>query len=528
MKKIYFLGIALGFCAIANAQNDYVEPIIVPDDGFQRVSPYATFAGGQDLMMNTVTYDIKNKKEYIYYTAYPGTGNFIANNGMAVGEDNATDQHALVMFNGERYIPKTLANIGTSSLTSITPDASRACGWYQNTGLSGPTYIPFYVDIDANGEFGKPVALPYPRTDFFKDVPQFIIAQYISDDGKTIAGYLRDSSGFYSYPLIYRQDDNGDWSYTFPTEALFNPDNLPLPTWPNIKEPPKPQLKDYMSDEEWAAYQEALKSNPSVPYWNYMTDQEYKDYEWAISDWTKEVAEASKPIDEYWQNMWKVGKNECFDSNLVLSADGKYLLASTGITSEETTSDDYSFFQPYLFDLENNTYEKVETEVALIPHQILQDGTLVTITDPYSFMPYVCYVKLPEDNEFIPFTQYLEESRFAGYLPWLEDTLGVIGGVIGYDPITGEAIYGDYVITGTVSFSNDMVATVGGYYIGGECFSYIFYDENAEVNEVSVDNEEVFTVYNLNGVKVLSTKDKNEVNNLPKGIYIVNGKKIAI
>lgn len=38
----------------------------------------------------------------------------------------------------------------------------------------------------------------------------------------------------------------------------------------------------------------------------------------------------------------------------------------------------------------------------------------------------------------------------------------------------------------------------------------------------------VYKVYNLQGVKVLETKDASEINTLAKGIYIINGKKIAL
>lgn len=38
----------------------------------------------------------------------------------------------------------------------------------------------------------------------------------------------------------------------------------------------------------------------------------------------------------------------------------------------------------------------------------------------------------------------------------------------------------------------------------------------------------VYKVYNPQGVKVLETLDASEINNLPKGIYIVNGKKVVV
>ena len=45
---------------------------------------------------------------------------------------------------------------------------------------------------------------------------------------------------------------------------------------------------------------------------------------------------------------------------------------------------------------------------------------------------------------------------------------------------------------------------------------------------VAEPTDGIYKVYNLQGVKVLETKDTNNVNTLPAGIYIVNGKKVIL
>lgn len=51
----------------------------------------------------------------------------------------------------------------------------------------------------------------------------------------------------------------------------------------------------------------------------------------------------------------------------------------------------------------------------------------------------------------------------------------------------------------------------------------------AGVESLIGENEAaIYKAYNLNGVKVMETKDAGEINNLPKGIYIVNGKKVVV
>ena len=61
-------------------------------------------------------------------------------------------------------------------------------------------------------------------------------------------------------------------------------------------------------------------------------------------------------------------------------------------------------------------------------------------------------------------------------------------------------------------------------------FSEILPIENSKVEspEVDVDGTEYFKVFNLNGANVLNTANRSDLNNLPEGLYIINGKKVMI
>ena len=48
------------------------------------------------------------------------------------------------------------------------------------------------------------------------------------------------------------------------------------------------------------------------------------------------------------------------------------------------------------------------------------------------------------------------------------------------------------------------------------------------IDEIALESTEGYTVYNLQGILVMKTKDKTELGNLPHGIYIVNNKKQLI
>jgi len=56
------------------------------------------------------------------------------------------------------------------------------------------------------------------------------------------------------------------------------------------------------------------------------------------------------------------------------------------------------------------------------------------------------------------------------------------------------------------------------------------YDPASGIKDVSVDDvrADVFKVYNLAGMLVKETVDKTEAYDLPTGIYIINGRKVAI
>lgn len=53
-------------------------------------------------------------------------------------------------------------------------------------------------------------------------------------------------------------------------------------------------------------------------------------------------------------------------------------------------------------------------------------------------------------------------------------------------------------------------------------------DQNSGIEDIVSDTDSGYIVYNLNGIRVLKTSNKSDLELLPKGIYIVNNKKVAI
>ena len=546
MKKIYLLGIACLLSGTVIAQ-DYVTPQIA-DFFAQKISPDGSYIAGQDGETGTIGYLYSpiTKKLVQANNFYPGAGNCVSNTGIIVGQEIATSEsHCGIVINGKVSQPATLKFPNDySCLNAITPDGTRAVGYMPATGAT--SYIPFYVNINSNGVVSAPIKLDYPKKDLFGEVPQQVIPVHISQDGRTIAGTVVDGTGFYSYPIVYTMDENGTWSYTLPSEPLFNPDKIAVPKYPEINwnDPsypvsPSKEPQKFMTPEEYQEWQEALKSDPNANFWDFMTDEEYAKYEQARREyqaWQDELI--GDKFDRYWKAMYEIGKYQMFSmNNFALSGDGRYLAAANGIINEGTTSEKYVGYTTYVFDLEKGTNTTLKTENAwIVPTQIFPNGRVIGVTDPTNaFIPFEAYMCEPGSDSYIKFMTFLE-NKIPSYVDWIEDNLGMYG-TIGYEP-DGTAITGFYVVTGWMVMSDDMSVIAGGYPFADndndgwkEGLTYVFYDPTGtvEVEEVAVEaEEEVFNVFNLNGIKVLTTKDKAAVSNLPKGIYIVNGKKLAI
>lgn len=518
----------LAMSMTAFADSEYVKPAEVYDMAAQCVSRNGEWVVGQDANGSVVYgYNVATGHidEYGGYTI--GNGNCVANNGMIVGQELGANPRGCVMINGKAEVPSTLQNRGLSTIDAITPDGRRVCGHF--SGSSTVMQVPFVMDISASGKYGIPVSLPFPRKDFFGDTPQFVNAITISDDGKTIAGFVQDGSGFYSWPIVYTQLEQGNWVYYEPTASLFNPDGLPLPKIPDDVEwgengaPAPPVFTDYMSPEGMEAWKEALKEDPDASPFDFMSSSENAAYNKAVYEYNRAQLEyLNKIYDQYWAQMQAVGKDEQFVLNQVsLSPDGKWLVVSKG-SSGDQPGEVLTGSELWQFNTEDDSHIVIPSPEGthLLPKSITADGSLIAVTSPSDFFPFTAYILLKGDNSFIPFAEFIE-TEFPAYWPWLEDSVLTQFGVIGYDP-DGKEIYGSYTITGYISVSDDFKVIAGGYPLE-PAFSYIFSGEGlsgaVDDIEVEADEEDDAPYYNLQGIRVENPRN---------GIFIHNGKKVRI
>lgn len=525
MKKL-LLTFVLGV-ATAGIYAQAPKPYTIPEAFVQNVSKNGRFAMAQDVAGNAIMLSVNTQLAEWFQTYYPGNGNCVSDNGVMVGQ-SIEDEKCAIMKDGKAKKLQFVSNSAIGSLDAITPDGTRASGYISNPNGGFTTSVPFYCDLNENGEVMDYQILPYPKEDFFNDAPQFCNATYISDDGKTIAGIVMAGSGFYTYPIVYSQNENGEWNYVCPSQPLFNPDHLEIPEAPdddNLPLPDPPQITSYMSTQKAMEWENAMKQyndtrDESYNPWNnldyYISLEDYDEWESAVSQYYKDIKEQIEAIyDQYWKDMAKIGAGARFIPNMALSPQGNLLMASLGINDDEYTTDESDSYVTYLFDLENETFSKLESlhSENLIPTQIMEDGTLVGLSAPRTPLPYNAYIRLAGEEDFISFYDYMSDTA-PSFLPWIEENVNLTS---------------SNGLSGMISFSGDMNVIAGGKPFSSAMMSYIIVLKESGVESIKVEDQNgTYRVFNLNGINVLNTNEKEKLLDLPCGLYIINGKKTII
>lgn len=467
-------------------------------------------------------YNIKTHEYYDYWGSFYGLGNCIANNGMSVG--SATDR-AVVQFNGQIIFPPTLNTnkIWFCDVNAITPDASRLVGLLNNPEGGEMMFLPFISDISEDGTVGEPVILPHPKVDFFGMTPQRATAVWISNDGKTVIGDFVDWRGMYTVPIVYTESETGEWSYYLPSEQLFNPTNIELPENPWKYEPEFPEFVDFMSPVARAAYEKeydqwaaggytGVRPDPA----NFMTQEEIDAYNAAAIEYNtwSDDPEVQLAIKNYVRIYLEVLKySPDFDQNeMTIHPDGTYMMQFGSFRVDDDNNNSFI----YKFDTKGKDFQRYDLPSGynLLPRLLLSDGTFIAADGPASF------ILEPGSTEFIPYVEYIRND-YPEVAEWIELTFPGVSGII--------------------TMSDDKSVTIGAgnvmdlaTYTGDEDFfywSYIFIpgsDIGGVEDLVMEPQNGIYKVYNLQGVKMLETKDFSEVQSLAKGIYIVNGKKFML
>lgn len=559
MKKFLLTGLA-GLLTTGMAVA--AEPIVLHEFYTNAISPDGNWIVNDVSAGQMTIYNLAEKSSKDYADFMQGNGNKINNAGTLVGSMN--DCGALI-FKGEIKIPTEFTAVYPySSLHGISADGSRACGLVSNIdntqGYEGCMYIPVYVEIDADGNILKINELPTPEKDLFGMTPQYHSAVWISDDGKRILGQQIDNSGMFISPIVYTEDADGKWSYSLPTEPMFNPDHIEIPEYPGDFTLPYPEAQDYMSVEEKEAYDVAyedwIASQYQDPYpepIDFMSEENAARYQKDLDDYNTAANEYNMKFNDYTNAINAIAESSLpgTQNSLTLSADGKKcvipcykLVDKGGFFPEEV-------YLNYVFNLENGGYEVIPNTIndQILAGQILENGAIIGSTPASLFggLPPRTYIYLPGADDFVSLEDFLQKEN-PEYSSWMVENLSK-DIEVDFDPETYDPIYEKIILSGHAVASNDMKTISGGimaYYFETGPFSddtyasYIFTDvnvsslksvENNALNikalkggVIIIDGEQVdLKVFDIAGRKVFSADKVNGSisTGLNNGIYIV-------
>lgn len=562
MKKSLLLCLTLA-AGIGSAMADVAKPKVFPSASFQQITPDGRYIVSE-LYGDVIIYDLVEgtqrefvrDEDYIYEYSIGGGNCITADGNILLVSTNGSNNDAAYIKGDQVFALDVPDSERTNLANGITPDGSRICG---SIGLNDLTLeevimqVPVYWDRNADGDgYGECHALPYPTKDFFGETPQYVTAVTISNDGKTIVGQIRFSSGSMCVPVVYTEDDKGEWSYSLPTKHLFNPDGLEPVENPGDA-PWPPQYDEYMTPEEKEAYvaaqDEFWSSMGEVPWpepTDYMSEESLAAFNAAEEKYQAEHDVWEEKYDayqEYSNAVLDASPNFIFN-NCILSTDGKYLVST--LESLDPNQDPWSWFQqsiytPCTLNLETGELHKVDTEISCLACGVADDGIIFAHNGVQS-TPMTGYVIKNDEVQTI-------EAYLNGISPeygeWIEKNMSHEV-VVDYDPDTWEEIYAELTFAGMPVANPDMsvvsfwtttpwdwdMMTEGVVFdlskTGGVTAINVA-DKNISAGPdgsvIVPDGFAALEVFNLNGVCVKYVSEPNGVVslNLAGGVYIAKG-----
>ncbi|MDE6787459.1 MAG: hypothetical protein K2J46_10540, partial [Muribaculaceae bacterium] len=455
-----------------------------------------------------------NESDYEEY--YCGDGNCVSDNGVVVA--SSPDNPAAQYWKDGKWHNLQIPSYALTSnhAQGISADGSRICGTIRVAGMGGDDdvlmVVPCVWNAEGNG-YGKPVMLPHPDLDYANRIPQYITAIDLSADGKVIVGQIRDAQGLINYPIIYKENESGEWSYEIPYEYLINPDNLEIVPFPG-EGPVMPQYESFMTPEEIDAYNEAYNeyklSDAQIPcpeYWDFMTLEEIIAFNEA-ADIYNEKATVYNEKYEAWVDFIMgiaISSPDYAYNQVRISPDGKTYGCTVEVTGERDPMTGYPTIENsvWLFDLTSDKVSKYNKDGDLNIHYIANNGIGIGTTSAGT--PSNSYIL--KDDETIDIVTWMN-SQVPEYASWINQNMVFPYNKQVYDEKTGnyDFVYTEEVLTGRATATPDLSVvslSVQNIWDGmDDGIAYIFDIKAAgAVNTVLPSSEET-SIYDLSGRKL--------------------------
>lgn len=522
MKKVLLalLGAGSALSVWAGAETKIINDVIVglsPDGRYASSEFYGTI----------VIYDLDTDEHYSYEESDTrsygvGNGNFWGQSGMVGYIDNAGGS---AVWRGGRWnrLPLAAADpAGMGNANGLTPDMTRICG-NASTGVgfvlddAKLMVYPCYWDLKGNS-YGQQQPLPYPTTDLLGQVPQYVTAVSITDDGKTIWGQITSGNGFFHEPIVYRQNEDGEWSYSLPLRKACLPEGVDIVPYPGDG-PAIPSMENFMTEEELAAFDAAYNKyleNPNgtkePTYEQFMTLEEIEAYNKALEPYL-EWYDKYKAYEEMLVEVMDKGLTFAFNL-LYVSPDGHYVAMCSQISFHSGMGETTSIYTPFLYDTISGEFKNIGIE----GYSMLVTG----VNDKGEVLGYIdaggadlAYVYRTSTGQWTPYVDYL-----IGRAPELKDWIAenwTHEVEVELDPETGDTDFMEMDITGRPFVSadwNSFASFAYNFWGGddkGQYLSYIirFDEEESAISDVEESATAPVEYFDLSGRKV-----SNPVNGL--------------
>lgn len=360
--------------------------------------------------------------------------NFITNTGLAVGNNSADGCY---WKDGKYYVlPKPeWAGSGQGNGIYATNNDKYIAGSAStdvNFGADGIMSLPVIWTLQDDGTY-KPETLPYDKLDFSGRPPQYVTANCITEDGKTVIVQVRDYSGSVVYPAIYKKGDDGKWTYKTYGEGVFW-DKEKMAALPEMPVDPSDEIPDpvsYFTKEDTIAYNKAVEEYsdildqlnqgiitdwgklPTYPeYWMFITtnhDQWAADSTVYTDKCNKYVADMNAYTQQFYKALYQKG---LVFNQLKLSGNGRYV--ATAIADNKA-----NIKYPAYIDLAQDeiSVKEIDAYPDALCSGITNDG-LMTMVSPameYTRNTKVCKIGENEDApvDFIDYITTRDEKAAA-------------------------------------------------------------------------------------------------------------------
>ena len=360
----------------------------------------------------------------------------------------------------------------------------------------------------------------------------------MSADGSVIGGQMIDYTGLVAQPIVWREDDNGEWSYELLQPQLTNPSGEEFPPYPGEWEGGGQPVPDqFMTPEELDAWVNGMQTGGNPSPFAYMTEEEIDAYYAALNKHEEEIEEWETAWDKWNAVYSKVVSNPNMVNyqfnNVEMSSDGRYYL-STRINSEEQT------LYPVVMDLENNDYRFLDGSDNLMVSGISDNySVLSTWIDPLGVLPTRAYI-YPELSDTAMALEEFVGQTSPEVATWMEDEM-----IRDVETATGGVT--DFMCSGIPIASADLSLIITRMQVkwldaplGQWLYSYAFstgIEPSGVENVAAVENGmtvlpngdvvlngefKSLNIYNISGMNVFeATAPQGTVaTNLDRGIYI--------